>query len=74
MSVMRGCRRLSNSTPEIEWFDDLLTEPAQLLHDVALEREGRRSQQGYLTPADARAFLQMARQPRHHRSSAAPSA
>ena len=54
-------------------FDDLLTEPAQLLHDVALEREGRRSQQGYLTPADARAFLQMARQPRHHRPDAAPS-
>ena len=25
----------------------------------------RRSQQGYATPADARAFLQMARQPRH---------
>ena len=33
-------------------------------HDVALDREHRRSQQGYSTPADARAFLQMARQRR----------
>ena len=36
-------------------------EPEQLLHDVAVEREHRRSQLGYSTPADARAFLQMAR-------------
>ena len=72
-AVMRGCRRLSNSTPEIDGLDDLLMEPEQLLHDVALERERRRSQQGYLTPADARAFLQMARQPRHQRTDVAPS-
>ena len=63
-AVMRGCRRLSNSAPEIDGLDDLLDDPAQRLHDVALERECRRSQQGYLTPADARAFLQMAKQPR----------
>ena len=64
-AVMQGCRRLSNSRPEIDGLDDLLLAPEQHLHDVAIERERRRSQQGYATPADARAFLQMARQPRH---------
>ena len=63
-AVMGECRRLSNSTPEIDGLDDLLMEPEQLLHDVALDREGRRSQQGYITPGDARAFLLMARRPR----------
>ena len=63
-AVMQGCRRLSNSTPEIDGLDDLLPAPEQHLHEVAIERERRRSQQGYATPADARAFLQMARQPK----------
>ena len=67
-AVMQGCRRLSNSRPEIDGLDDLLMAPEQHLHDVAIERERRRSQQGYATPADARAFLQMARQPQHTRS------
>jgi hypothetical protein len=67
-AVMRGCRRLSNSRPEIDGLDDLLPAPEQQLHDVAIERERRRSQQGYATPADARAFLEMARQPKHTRS------
>ena len=62
-AVMGECRRLSNSTPEIDGLDDLLMQPEQLLHDVAVDRELRRSQQGYITPADARAFLQMARRP-----------
>jgi hypothetical protein len=69
--VMRECRRLSNSTPEVDGLDDLLIEPEQLLHDVALDREHRRSQQGYSTPADARAFLLMAR--RRRPSSGEPS-
>ena len=69
-AVMQGCRRLSNSRPEIDGLDDLLMAPEQQLHDVAIEREGRRSRQGYTTPADARAFLQMARQPRAARSDA----
>jgi hypothetical protein len=63
-AVMQGCRRLSNSRPEIDGLDDLLMAPEQHLLDVAIEREQRRSRQGYATPADARAFLQMARQPR----------
>jgi hypothetical protein len=69
-AVMQDCRRLSNSRPEIDGLDDLLLAPEQHVHDVAIERERRRSQQGYATPADARAFLQMARQPRHTRSEA----
>ena len=72
-SVMQGCRRLSNSRPEIDGLDDLLMAPEQHLHDVAIERERRRSRHGYTTPADARAFLQMARQPqRLQRASASP--
>lgn len=63
-ALMEGCRRLSNSSPEANGFHDLLLAPGQHLHDVAVERERRRSQQGYATPADARAFLQMARQPK----------
>lgn len=38
--------------------------PEQHRHDVAIERERRRSRHGYATPGDARAFLQMARRPR----------
>jgi len=64
-AVMQGCRRLSNSRPEIDGLDDLLMAPEQHLHDVAIEREQRRSRHGYATPGDARAFLQMARQPQH---------
>ena len=64
-AVMQGCRRLSNSRPEIDGLDDLLMASEQHLHDLTIERERRRSRQGYATPADARAFLQMARQPPH---------
>lgn len=69
-AVMQGCRRLSNSRSEIDGLDDLLRAPEQHLHDVTIERERRQSQQGYATPADARAFLEMARQPKHMRSGA----
>jgi hypothetical protein len=73
-AVMAGCRRLSNSRPEIDGLDDLLMAPDQHLHDVALERERRQSRQGYATPADARAFLQMARQPQTAAAAAGPIA
>lgn len=72
-ALMRGCRTVSNSLPERSGFDELLLDPAQLLHDVALARENRRSRHGYLTPADARAFLQMARQTRHQHPDTWPS-
>ena len=63
--LMCGCRRLSNSRPEIDGLDDLLMAPEQVLHDVAAERDRRRSLQGYVSAADAAAFLQMARQRRN---------
>ena len=62
-AVMQGCRGLSNSRPEIDGLHDLLMAPEQHLHDAAVERERRRSRHGYASAADARAFLQMARQP-----------
>jgi uncharacterized protein DUF6178 len=61
--VMRGCRKLSNSTPEPDGFHDLLEAPEQALFDLALDREIRREQQGFVTPAQAHAFLQMSRAP-----------
>jgi hypothetical protein len=60
--LMRGCRSLSNSTPEADGFHDLLTDADQDMFDLAFDRERRRETQGYVTPAQARAFLQMARQ------------
>jgi hypothetical protein len=63
-ALMRGCRDLSNSTPEEDGLDDLLLAPEQALHDVAIEREQRRTQQGYLSAEDARAFLTLGRQSR----------
>ena len=72
-AVMQGCRRLANSRPEIDGLDDLLMAPEQHLHDVAIERERRRSGQGYATSADARAFLQMARKPQPRRRPRRPT-
>ena len=62
--VMRGCRSLSDSEPEIDGLDDLLPVDEQVMFDLAFSRERRREQQGYVTPAQARAFLQMSRQVR----------
>jgi hypothetical protein len=61
-ALMRGCRGLSNSTPEIDGLDDLLMAPAQQYYDVAVGRHDRRSGTGFLSAADARAFLDGARQ------------
>jgi hypothetical protein len=61
--VMRGCRSLSNSAPEVDGLDDLLTTPEQALFDLAFDRELRREKQGFLSPPQAAAFLQMSRQP-----------
>jgi uncharacterized protein DUF6178 len=60
--VMSGCRRLSNAGWELDGLDDLLSDPDQDLFDLAVDREGRREQQGFVPPAQARAFLQSARQ------------
>ena len=60
--LMGGCRRLSNSAPEADGFHDLPTDTEQDMFDLAFDREGRREKLGYVTPAQACAFLQMARQ------------
>jgi hypothetical protein len=59
--VMHGCRRLSNSAPEIDGLDDLMTDHEQTMFDLAFERERRRERQGFVTPEQARVFLQMSR-------------
>jgi len=63
-AIMRGCRQLSNSAPEVDGLDDLLGIPEQVMYDVALDRERRRAELGYATPAEARAFLELARRRR----------
>jgi hypothetical protein len=58
--VMRECCRRSHSRPEID-VDERLTTDEQAMFDLAVTREGRRETQGYVTPAQARAFLQASR-------------
>jgi hypothetical protein len=60
-AVMGGCRRLSNARFEIDGMHDLLGDRDQALFDLSFDRERRREQQGYATPAQARTFLQMSR-------------
>lgn len=59
--VMGECRTLSDSGREIDGLDDLLSVGEQVMFDLAADRERHREKQGYATPAQARAFLQMAR-------------
>jgi hypothetical protein len=59
--VMRGCRTLSNSGFEVDGLQDLLADGDQVMFDLAFDRERRREKQGYMAPAQARAFLQMSR-------------
>lgn len=60
--VMRRCVTLSNTGFEVDGLDDLLHKGNQALFDLEVDREGRREKQGYVTPAQARAFLQMSRE------------
>lgn len=60
--VMGGCRTLSNSGREVDGLDELLHEGEQVMFDLSVDRERRREKQGYVTPAQARAFLQMSRE------------
>jgi hypothetical protein len=60
-ALMTACRAVSDSGRELDGLDELLEAPEQLLHDVTLGREERRADQGYTTPAEARAFLELAR-------------
>ncbi|HEY9463581.1 MAG TPA: DUF6178 family protein [Vicinamibacterales bacterium] len=70
--VMRGCCRLSNSRPEIDGLDDLLTANEQAMFDEGLDREARGDTQGYVTPAQARTFLQISRRIDRRQASAPP--
>lgn len=70
LDIMRGCRRLSSRGFERDGLDDLLAATGQQMHDLAVGREGRRSDRGYLSAADARAFLAVARSPRRRADAA----
>ena len=59
--VVRGCRALSNSGRELDELDNLLAEKDQTMFDLALDRERRRDEKGYVPPAQARVFLEMSR-------------
>jgi hypothetical protein len=59
--LMRGCRHLSNEGFELDGLHDLLDDRAQDLFDLAIDREHRREERGFVTPAQARAFLHDAR-------------
>ena len=58
--VMAACRRLSNSRPEIDVHDQAPADE-QAMFDLAVDREARQDAQGYVAPAQARAFLQASR-------------
>jgi len=58
--VMRGCRALSNAGREPD-VQDLVDEKHQVIFDLALDRERRQDEKGYVPPAQARAFLEMSR-------------
>jgi len=59
--LMIGCRAISSSRPEESGMHDLLDDPDQAMFDLAVDRERRREQHGYVAPAQARAFLDMSR-------------
>src|SRR4029453_8663655 len=71
--VMRGCRTLSNPRFEIDGLHDLLADREQAMFDLSVDREGRRETQGYLAPAQARAFLEMSRRLRLESGGGAPA-
>lgn len=59
--LMSRCARLSHSAPEVDGLDNLMTAGDQAMFDAADAREQRLGAQGYVAPAQARAFLEMAR-------------
>jgi hypothetical protein len=56
--LMRGCVRLSNGASEPDGFHNLLADEDQQLYDVGQARDQRREALGYVTAAQADAFLQ----------------
>ena len=62
--LMRALRSLSDSGREVDGLDALPEAGEQMMFDAGSERERRRLKQGFASPADARAFLQMSRSAR----------
>jgi Family of unknown function (DUF6178) len=61
--LMQACCRITyERIADNGGLYDVLTAREQVMSDVAFDREQRREQQGYVTPAMAVAFLQSARQ------------
>jgi len=61
LRLMRAVRSRSHSRREADGFHSLLQNRDQMMFDVSEERERRRAERGFASPADARAFLQMSR-------------
>jgi hypothetical protein len=58
--LMRACVRLSDGAREEDASHTLLQDAEQHMFDLAGARDGRREGQGYVTPAQAQAFLRSA--------------
>lgn len=61
VALMRAVRSRSHSPREADGFHSLLQNREQMMFDAAEERERRRRERGFATPAEATAFLQMSR-------------
>ena len=59
--LMSAIRSLSDSNRELDGLHDLLERGEQMLFDAGTVRDRRRRKEGFASPADARAFLQMSR-------------
>jgi hypothetical protein len=64
VALMRAVRSRSHSRREPDGCHALLENREQMMFDVADERERRRRDRGFASPADARAFLEMSRRVR----------
>jgi hypothetical protein len=64
VELMRAVRSRSHSRREHDGLHSLLQNREQMMFDVADERQRRRRDRGFASPADARAFLQMSRRAR----------
>jgi hypothetical protein len=72
--LMREWVRLSDDPREEDGCDDLLDDDEQDLFDLSADREVRRERQGYVTPAQAHAFLKGGRELQLGGDRPAPSA
>ena len=72
--LMRGWVRLSDDPRVEDGCDDLLDDDEQDMFDLAVDREVRRERQGYVTPAQAHAFLKGGRDLQLGADRPAPSA